>query len=93
MEANENNAKLFYIDYGSFYSPSYFDMMELPSKFLYPCCSATCKVKLASGKPLSSLNFDKTVEKLEYTNEFAARVQKEGEKLVVTLKDSLVVYN
>lgn len=93
IEVSDRDAKLVFIDYGSVASTSFDSIMPLPIQLLYTCFSHTCKVKLASGEPLTNINIEKTNNLLLDKNEFEARVEKDGTKFLITLDDSLVVMN
>jgi hypothetical protein len=92
IETDDDTAKLFYIDYGSTYSPKFSEMMELPEQFKYPCYLNTCKVKIASGKPWDNVDPKATNEKLMAKNEFVVKAEKDGSKYTITLDDSLIVF-
>lgn len=92
LEASKVDAKLAYIDYGSVCTVDLSCVMQLPAKMLHTCCSHAVIVKLSSGRSIGSLDFEESRKMLLETNEFEARVDKEGKKYIVTIDDSLVVH-
>lgn len=92
LEVFEDEARFAFIDYGSVHVADFYDVIQLTSKMLYTCCSHSCEVRLTSGRPLNSIDFDETRDLLLNRNEFEAYVAKEGKKYVVTLNDNLVAF-
>ena len=92
LEVKEDNAKLYFIDYGSICSQDFANMMPLPPKLLFSCCTHTCKFILASGRDIATIDTDKTSDALMTLNEFYAGVEKVDGKFVLVLDDANVTH-
>lgn len=95
LRTSSENVMVHFIEYGSYNTVNSLDVMPLPLKFLYSCCSHTVQVKLASNRPISDIDPDKTQDLLQEKNVFEALVELVGGpvyKYLVTLNDGLVVF-
>lgn len=94
LDASHLDAKISFFDYGSVNVCGHANVCgPLPRDFLQTACSHLVDVKLASGRPISDIDFDETRGLLAEKNEFFAKVDEITPlRYAITLDDSLVVF-
>lgn len=90
-----SGATVRFIDHGFTDTVSFNDVVEFSLRFVFPCFVHTVEFNLASGRPVSCINADKTRKKLSENRNIVAQVMNQPQQpgsYKIVLEDKYVVF-